>query len=77
MTRGQYKQDHWQEYRLYILDARGVLQAPFEFEAANDAIAVAMAEQRGAEAKQMELWKQGRKVRCWDFAAPLRSACWQ
>jgi hypothetical protein len=55
------------EYRLYVFKA-GRLLWPHEFYAADDASAVAEAEQRLRDGVQMELWQNGRKVRSWGFA---------
>ena len=56
-----------QEYRLYTLDARGVLHLPQEFEAADDASAIALADGLCVDGRQMELWQRRRKVHCWGF----------
>lgn len=56
-----------QEYRLYTLDETGVLHFPHEFEAADDASAIAIAAEQCVEGRQMELWQHKRKVHCWGF----------
>jgi hypothetical protein len=56
------------EYRLYALDDGGLLHLPHEFEAADDAAAIAMASERCIDGRRMELWAQKRKVHCWGFA---------
>ena len=56
-----------QDYRLYVLDASGTLQFPQEFEASDDAQAVAEAEAHCADGQQMELWRGKRKIHCWGF----------
>lgn len=55
------------EYRLYMLDGPGVLHAPHEFEAHDDASAIAAAAKQCLDARQMELWARRRKVHCWGF----------
>ena len=55
------------EYRLYMLDPAGVLHAPQEFDAPDDAAAIAIADARCIDGRQMELWTRKRKVHCWGF----------
>ena len=55
------------EYRLYAFDRTGILHAPHEFEAADDANAISAAEEHWLEGRKMELWERDRKVRCWGF----------
>lgn len=54
------------EYRLYVVDGAGELHMPFEFKAADDETAIALATKR-LDGQQMELWENARKVRCWGF----------
>lgn len=56
-----------QEYRLYALDEGGMLHLPHEFEAPDDASAIAIAAERCLDGRQMELWTRQRKVHCWGF----------
>ena len=51
-----------QQYRLYFLDGLGHISKSREFDAADDAAAVAIAEGR-REGRDMELWSGGRLVR--------------
>lgn len=57
-----------QEYRLYLLAETGELHMPYEFQAANDDAAIAIAEQRCLVGRQMELWTGKTKVHCWGLS---------
>jgi hypothetical protein len=50
------------DYRLYFLDAAGHIQGVVEFDCADDADAVALAETY-ADGRPMELWRRDRWVR--------------
>ena len=56
-----------QEYRLYAFDGTGILHAPREFEAVDDANAISAAAKHWLEGRKMELWERDRMVRCWGF----------
>jgi hypothetical protein len=63
-------------YRLYFLDGLDRRITGFdEFEAATDACALAMAEDR-RRMVAMELWCEGRKVRQWEPLAPAPERRW-
>ena len=53
-----------QEYRLYVFEA-GQLLWPHALLAHDDKSAIAIADQRWAEGRQMELWEGNRKVQSW------------
>lgn len=55
-----------QEYRLYVFEA-GHLLWPLALLADRDESAIAIADQRWAEGRQMDLWEGNRKVSSWGF----------
>lgn len=55
-----------QEYRLYAFEAGRILWST-EFHAPDDRAAIALAEQKWVEGRQMELWQHSRRLRCWGF----------
>ena len=62
---GDRSAESGQQYRLYFLDSRGLIEStPYQFEATGDATAIAMAE-GWREGRSMELWCGARKIQSW------------
>ena len=63
------------DYRLYWVDGEHLLPLPYEFEAPDDASAIALAQEHCRDERRMELWHQARKVRCWGFPGCPQPGC--